>query len=223
MPCSDEVGLDEALPIDGVYLVRSPRALYVRSEAPLFVLSSAVVGGELARTRHIINMQVPRGYACPRPAADLEAMAHTLGVVEPFVGLMTAASLERAQVVVERDEAVIVVAVVTVGLGNPIAAGVTEVFQAAPGTINIILLIGAQLSHAAHVNAVITATEAKTLALVESGVRAPHGGPASGTSTDAVVIASTGRGVRAAYAGPITPVGALIARAVRRAVWREQQ
>ncbi|MFL5806870.1 MAG: adenosylcobinamide amidohydrolase [Roseiflexaceae bacterium] len=214
--------MDEALPIDGVYLVRSERALYVRSDAPLFVLSSAVAGGELARTRHIINMHVPRGYACPWPVADLAAMARTLGVVEPFVGLMTAASLERARVVVERDEDVIVVAVVTVGLGNPIAAGVTEVFQAAPGTINIILLMEAQLSQAARVNAVITATEAKTLALVESGVRAPHGGPASGTSTDALVIASTGRGVSAAYAGPITPIGALIARAVRRAVWTEQ-
>ncbi len=167
-------------------------------------------------------MHVPRGYACPWPVGDLEGMARTLGVVEPFVGLMTAASLERARVVVERDEDVVVVAVVTVGLGNPIAAGVTEVFQAAPGTINIILLIEAQLSQAARVNAVITATEAKTLALVESGVRAPHGGPASGTSTDALVIASTGRGVSAAYAGPITTVGALIARAVRRAIWTEQ-
>ncbi len=42
------------------------------------------------------------------------------------------------------------------------------------------------------------------MALVESDVRAPHGGPASGTSTDAIVIASTGRGASVAYAGPIT-------------------
>jgi iron complex transport system ATP-binding protein len=213
--------LDEALPIDGLYLMRSERALYVRSEASLSVLSSAVAGGELTQTRHIINMHVGRGYACPSPAADLEVMARTLGIVEPFVGLMTAASLERARVIVECDEAVTVVAVVTVGLGNPIAAGVTEAFRPTPGTINIILLVEARLSQAACVNAVITATEAKTLALVESGVRAPHGGPASGTSTDAIVVASTGRGVSAAYAGPITPVGALIARAVRRAVMKD--
>jgi adenosylcobinamide hydrolase len=218
-----EVRLDEALPIDGVYLTRAERTLYMRSDAPLAVLSSAVVGGELDCTRHIINMRVPRGYACPSPAADLEAMARGLGIVEPFVGLMTAANLDQARVVIERDDAMTVVAVVTVGLGNPVAAGVTEVFESAPGTINIILVIEAQLSQAARVNAVITATEAKTLALVESGVRAPHGGPASGTSTDAIVIASTGRGVSAAYAGPITPVGALIARAVRRAVWPEQR
>ncbi len=51
------------------------------------------------------------------------------GLLEPFVGLMTAASLEHARVVVERDDAITVVAVVTVGLGNPIAAGVTEAFE----------------------------------------------------------------------------------------------
>ena len=214
--------MDEALPIAGVHLMRAERVLYVRSDAPLAVLSSAVVGGELDCARHIMNMQVPRGYACPSPAADLEAMAHELGIVEPFVGLMTAANVEQARVVVERDETMTVVAVVTVGLGNPVAAGVTEVFEAGPGTINIILVVEAQLSQAARVNAVITATEAKTLALVEAGVRAPHGGPASGTSTDAIVIASTGRGISAAYAGPITPAGALIARAVRRAVGTEQ-
>src|SRR5262245_25551828 len=54
--------LDEALPIAGVYLMRAERVLYLRSDAPLTVLSSAVVGGELARTRHILNMRVPRNY-----------------------------------------------------------------------------------------------------------------------------------------------------------------
>jgi adenosylcobinamide hydrolase len=214
--------VDEALPIDGLYLARSARALHVCSDAPLAVLSSAVAGGDLTCARHIINMHVPRGYACPSPIADLEATARSLGIIEPFVGLMTAASLEHACVIVERDAATTVVAIVTVGLGNPVAAGVTEPFESTPGTINIILLIEAQLSQAAAVNAVITATEAKTLALVESDVRAPHGGPASGTSTDAIVIASTGRGASVAYAGPITPVGAQLARAVRRAIGVKQ-
>lgn len=43
----------------GVTLRREPRALHVRSLAPLAVLSSAVVGGELAGTWHVLNMQSP--------------------------------------------------------------------------------------------------------------------------------------------------------------------
>jgi adenosylcobinamide hydrolase len=44
------------------------------------------------------------------------------------------------------------------------------------------------------VNAVITATEAKSMALIEWDVRTPDGDPASGASTDAVVVACTQRG-----------------------------
>ena len=50
------------------------------------------------------------------------------------------------------------------------------------------------LTPAAMVNAVITATEAKTMTLAEWDVRTPEGEPASGTSTDTVVVACTGRG-----------------------------
>jgi adenosylcobinamide amidohydrolase len=49
------------------------------------------------------------------------------------------------------------------------------------------------------VNAVITATEAKSMTLVEWDVRTPDGDPASGASTDAVVVAHTRR--RAAQSG----------------------
>jgi iron complex transport system ATP-binding protein len=210
----------EALPIPGLYLDRTPRALHVWSDAPLAVLSSAVAGAGLTQTRHILNMGVASSYHSDRPGDDLEKLARDLGLDEPFVGMMTAARLERAQVVAEQAGRTTVVAVVTVGLSRPVAAGVTEAFApaAGPGTINMILVIEAQLAAAATVNAVITATEAKALALIEGGVRAPHGGPASGTGTDSIVLAWTGRGERFEYAGPVSPVGALVARAVRRAI-----
>ncbi len=208
----------QSLPVPGAHVSQSERVLRVWSDEPLTVLSSAIVGGELSQTRHILNMHVPNNYASDAPAADLRALARKLNIVEPFVGLMTAAKLERAQVAIEQSAATHVAAVVTVGLSHPVAAGVTEAVASRPGTINIILIVGAHLTRAARVNAVITATEAKTLALLEAGVRAPHGGPASGTGTDAIVVASTGRGLSVEYAGPIAPVGALIARAVRRAI-----
>lgn len=210
----------QSLPIPGVHVSQSERVLRVWSDEPLTVLSSAVVGGELSQTRHILNMHVPNNFASDAPAADLRALAQKLDIVEPFIGLMTAAKLERSQAAIEQNAATRVAAVVTVGLSHPVAAGITEAaaLSIPPGTINIILIADAQLTPAARVNAVITATEAKTLALVEAGVRAPHGGPASGTGTDAIVVASTGRGQSVEYAGPIAPIGALIGQAVRRAI-----
>ena len=208
--------MKESLPIDGLYLTRYERALHISSDERLAVVSSAVVGGDLEFTQHVVNMYVHKDYDCSNPAADLYALASDLEIVEPFVGMMTGTRLDRVQVVVEQDEQLKVIAIVTAGLSNPTAAGVEMPIQiVTPGTINIILIIDARLPRAARVNAIITATEAKTLALVKADIRAKHGGLASGTSTDSIVIATTERGARFEYAGPITPVGALIGRAVR--------
>jgi iron complex transport system ATP-binding protein len=206
--------------IHGLYLSRTERALHLWSDEPLTVLSSAVVGGELTQTRHIVNMHVPNHYDCHTPAETLTVMAEELGIAGPFVGLMTAANLKQAQMVVERTDQTTVAAILTVGVSHPVAAGVTEAASLSlpPGTINAIVIVDGVLTPAARANALITVTEAKTLALVEAGVRAPHGGPATGTGTDAVVVAATGRGSVFEYAGPIAPVGAAIAGAVRRAM-----
>ncbi len=214
----------ESLPIAGLYWRRDARAIHLWSDEPLAVVSSAVVGAELEQTRHIVNMHVARGYDCKDPAADLHALAralnieNTFSIAEPFVGMMTGVPMERVQVVVERNADATVAAIVTVGVSHPVAAGITEAHRAPAGTINIILLADAGLSRAARVNAIITATEAKTLALLEADLRAPHGERASGTGTDAMVVASTERGASFEYAGPISPLGALMARAMRRAV-----
>ncbi|MEW5718028.1 MAG: adenosylcobinamide amidohydrolase, partial [Chloroflexota bacterium] len=177
-----------------------------------------VVGGELTHARHIVNLRVTRGYDNRAPRDDLDAFARELGIAEPFVGLMTAAKTERAQVAVERDATTTVIAIATVGVSHPVAAGITPAARVESSTINFVVIADACLVPAARVNAIITATEAKTLALIERDVRAPHGGFASGTGTDSIVIATTERGAQYEYAGPISPLGALIARAVRRAI-----
>jgi iron complex transport system ATP-binding protein len=206
------------LPIGGLHLELDARVVHLWSDAPLAVLSSAVVGSELTHARHIVNLHVARGYDNRDPRDDLNAFARELEISEPFVGLLTAAKTERAQIAVERDAAPTVIAIATVGISHPTAAGITPAARVESDTINIVVVADACLAPAARVNAVITATEAKTLALIESGVRAPHGGFASGTGTDSIVIATTERGAAYEYAGPISPLGALIARAVRRAI-----
>lgn len=212
-----------ATTIPGVTLTVDDRAVLLASERPLSVLSSAVVGGGLCRARHVVNMHVAELYGASCPEDDLAAFAASCGINESFVGLMTAAGTEHARLAVESEGGVTVAAVVSVGLSNTASAGVTPPAPLLPGTINVILAIDAALTAAAMVNAVITATEAKTMTLVEWDVRTPDGAAASGTSTDSVVVACTGRGDVLGYAGPATTVGWLIGRTVRAAIGRISQ
>ena len=228
-------------PLPGITVRIGPRAVRVSSREPLEVLSSAVSGGGYGRAREILNVHVDDKYDGERPDEDLAAVAAELGAGAPFVGLMTAAYTQFARCAVETLGDLTVAAVVSIGLSNTTSAGVTppigleatgeaggsgaggpEAGAAAPrpGTINVILLVDGALTPAAMVNAVITATEAKTMTLGAWDVKTPEGDAASGTSTDTVVVACTGRGEELCYAGPATPVGWLAARAVRAAMGR---
>jgi iron complex transport system ATP-binding protein len=220
---------DRLQPLAGITVSTGRRAVRVSSERPLTVLSSAVIGGGYGSTREILNVHVDDQYDGGRPDEDLAVVATELGVGEPFVGLMTAAYTEFARCAVETLGELTVAAVVSVGLSNTSSAGVTPPIAAdppdgggapGPGTINVILLVDGALTPAAMANAVITATEAKTMTLVEWAVRTPDGHAASGTSTDTVVVACTDRGEDMSYAGPATPVGWLIGRVVRAAMTR---
>ena len=82
----------------------------------------------------------------------------------------------------------------------------------------MIVLVDANPTSAALVNAVITTTEVKCDLLRRHEIRASDGELATGTSTDAVVIAATGRGESLLYAGPASTLGWVIARAVRQAM-----
>jgi iron complex transport system ATP-binding protein len=192
--------------------------LLLHSQQPLHVLASTVIGGGFSQARWIINYHVSKDYHQADPRLDLRAVAGRFGIEEPFVGLMTAVYLEQAQTVTLHHEGLQVAALVTAGFSNATAAGLTPPASVGPGTINTILLIDANLTPAAMVNAVITATEAKSHTLLAHGLRTSEGHPVTGTSTDAVVVACTGRGPTLPYAGPATAVGWLIGRCLRRAL-----
>src|SRR5215218_6139224 len=101
----------------------------------------------------------PAGYAGPDPAADLRAIAASLGLEGQGVGMMTAKDV-RSAVLVDDDG---VEVLVTVGLGWPTWAAAPDWDEVAPGpgTINLLVVVPVRLSDAALVNAVATATEAK--------------------------------------------------------------
>ena len=196
------------------------------------MIASGVVGGGLGERSWVLNAQVPGGYDRLDPAVHIAELAAGLGLAGDGAGLLTAASV--TDLVECSDEEVHAAA--TVGLRVPTWAAaapgsVDPEFGPIrrpgaepgtadrdprpawrPGTINIIVSVPVPLADAAYVNAVITATEAKTQALLEAGVRA------TGTASDAVVVAAPIAGQPADFAGPRSLWGARIARAVHAAV-----
>jgi len=205
--------------IGGLAVRIGPEAVVIVAAQPLRVLSSAVHRGGLASARAVVNLHVGKDDPCADPAGMLAAYAHSAGLPEPFVGLLTGAWTEHAMVGEEDGAGIPALAVATVGLSNRIAAGRTPVSGWTHGTINTIVVVDADPEPSALVNAVITVTEVKALLLQEVGVRDAAGGPVSGTSTDAVVIAATGRGTNARFGGPASELGWSIGQAARRALW----
>jgi adenosylcobinamide amidohydrolase len=179
------------------------------------MISSGLTGGGIGPREWVLNAQVPAGYSRMDPAVHIAELAAGLGLKGEGVGLLTAARV--TDVVPCEDEGVRVAA--TVGLRVPTWAAVPsgtadrELVPAwRPGTINIILSVPVALSDAAFVNAVMTATEAKTQAVLEAGFGA------TGTASDAICVAASAAGEPEHFAGPRSLWGARIARAVHSAV-----
>ncbi|WP_235036511.1 adenosylcobinamide amidohydrolase [Actinomadura sp. K4S16] len=186
------------------------------------MISSAMLGGGIGPARWVLNAQVPGAYARTDPVAHLSELAAARGLEGPGVGMLTAASVART---VRRDDEGVSVSA-TVGLRVPTwaasPAGTPDPELAplegdgtharTPGTINIVVAVPIPMSDAALVNAVVTATEAKTQALLEAGF------PCTGTASDAICVAATTRGEQEVFAGPRSTWGSRIARAVHAAV-----
>ena len=200
--------------IAGVSVEMGREAVVVKSDRPLHVLSSAVHGGGLAEARAVVNLHVGKDDPCLDPSGMIGAFARRAGVPTPWVGLLTGAPTERAALSEGVAADLRAIAVVTVGLSNPVSAGHSPIATWTASTINTIVVVDADPEPAALVNLVMTATEVKGLAVRAAGLVLEDGVAASGTSTDAVVVAATGRGVPARFGGPASPLGWVVARAV---------
>ena len=191
------------------------RALLVSSSVPLRALSSAVLNGGPRRVRYIINYQVPKNYRARNPKRTLIRAAQRLGIpVRETAGLMTAANMRNAVVKVFRAEDVEFLLAVTAGVSNAIAIG--DAPPRAVGTINVIVIVNANLPYPCLVEAAKTITEGKADAMRLLDVRSPTSRlPAVGTSTDSLVVACTGQGSKIRYAGLATSLGSLLGKATR--------
>jgi adenosylcobinamide amidohydrolase len=202
--------------------VRLPMACW-RPGPGYRMIASSVLGGGIGPRDWVLNAQVPGGYSRMDPVRHLAELAGTLGLTGAGVGMLTAAHVPG---LVQRSDTG-VEATATTGLRVPTWAAapadmadpeLRPIYQ--PGTINILVEVPVPLSDAALVNAVITATEAKTQAVLEAGFRG------TGTASDAVCVAcrpgiscsdNSKKGAED-FAGPRSLWGARIARAVYAAV-----
>jgi adenosylcobinamide hydrolase len=176
-----------------------------------FEAVSTGLNGGRSRVNYIFNKQVPRTFDPPCPQEFIKKAGFDLGIHEPNFGLLTAVNMEYLQVI-EDDY---LTSFITAGVSNG------SEFRAKIGTINIILVSKSRLSETALLGAIITATEAKGLALLEKGYTF------LGTNTDAVVVAyeanseigsESEKKPEIPYSGSSTEFGKKITKAVIRGI-----
>jgi adenosylcobinamide hydrolase len=181
-----------------------------RPPAPLRAIASSPHGGGIGVRRWVVNAQVPPSYARRDADHHLGKLGVSLGLPGRGIGMLTAADVRAYTSAV--DEGVEVTA--TVGLGHAALAAAPHDARPVPmaGTINLVAVVPERLSDAALVNAIATATEAKTQALRDLGL------DATGTATDAVCVLCPDEGRPHDFGGPRSLWGARLARAVHAAV-----
>jgi adenosylcobinamide hydrolase len=198
----------------------------VQSNDSYEVLSNAPYNGGLSSSRSFVNWKVPLNYNCSDPAAMMQAELRKWGY-DPAtaVGLQTAAHITHTSFAEELGDEFKLLVCVSAGTGNAARAGLErETFSAyEAGTVNIMIIIDGRMTSSAMVNAVISATEAKSAAFEELSIRDhSYGCIATGTSTDAVLIAvsqSSTYEQTHRYAGAATTIGNAIGRLVYAAVY----
>ncbi len=135
--------------------------------------------------------------------------------------LFTGADMANLSVKAERFRDLTVYALVTAGVeSNAMRSGRDKGLFYEPGTINIMVMANAALGKRAMTRSIITATEAKTAALLDLDIRSrPAGGAwrATGTGTDNVIVVG-GAGRKFDNAGGHTRLGEVTATAVYKAV-----
>jgi adenosylcobinamide amidohydrolase len=203
--------------------------LAVLSSIDLVTVSSAIYNGGFKKVKAILNVQAPEEYSDLQLHADPQKFildsAKKLGLSENFVGMVTAAAVEKFALASKNagDLAVSVVATAVDPKGNTCdhaeTAGETIKVEEITGTINIMVVIDGNPTESCLVSTVLTATEAKTAALRELDIRSRYSGDlATGTITDAIIVAKTNRGAPIVYGGPASKLGQLVGYCTRKAV-----
>lgn len=200
--------------------VREKRMLVARFARPQRFLSWAIVGGGAHRGRAVAWCQVKDGELPPEiDARTLLSDRLASAGVPDAVGLLTGADVGRYVHQVAASAGLEARCVVTVGLSNRLRAGDSPGPARPVGTINLLCALSRPLSDGAMIEAIALATEARTVAVLESGALSLRSGlAASGTGTDCQVVAAPDEGEPLTYVGKHTEAGHLLGRVVLAAV-----
>ncbi|MDX1786310.1 MAG: adenosylcobinamide amidohydrolase [Roseovarius sp.] len=185
--------------------------------APMQVLSWAPNRAGLVTARHILWREV-RNADLP-PELDVtewfSAELATRGASQA-VAFLTSRDVTRHHDCTVQVGDVTARAVATVGLSNAERIG-HRVDRSGHdwGTINIAVRLGTGLTHAAMLEAISIAAQARTTAVIEAGHHLPTG-VATGTGTDCIAVAAPAGA--AIHAGLHTQIGEAVGRAAYMAV-----
>ena len=194
------------------------------------ILSSSVLNGGFQEAENILIMKVPKNLdgeqsRFEEPSVTLSKYYRSLQLKGTCVGMMTAASMDSFRQVSRSWPEADVTVLLTAGISNARCAGDRadwidpETGSIPAGTINIIVITGARMSPTAMVEAVMTATEAKAVAMRRLGIKSPvSGNAATGTGTDAIAIVSGIGLADIQYSGKHVKFGEMLASAVIEAL-----
>lgn len=207
----DELITKEHFTVSSEYVV-------LQTKTPLKTVSSAVINAGSGWFRTFVNRHVKADYACDDSTQEMFDYLEAQGFsTTDTVGMMTAVRTQNAVIEEYTGTFGSILVAVTAGVGN--AVDVSKAFERNDvpyvGTINTWIIVNGKLSDEAFIQAMITATEAKTKALQHEDVRDSITNTlATGTSTDSLLVAATQKGQVLPYAGPITELGKCIGRGV---------
>ncbi|PJK16812.1 ABC transporter ATP-binding protein [Chryseomicrobium excrementi] len=190
----------------------------LHTERPMRVVSSAVLNPGFGWYRTLVNRQVEPTYNVNDVASEVKEFAVSRGWIPTETVMQLTAVATRGAVIREYEAPFgSVVILVTAGVGNALDVSRAHEVQTLPaiGTINTWILVNGHMSDEAFIEAMMTATEAKTKALAEEQVLDCRTQTlATGTPTDSLVVAATQSGEALPYGGPITELGKLIGKGV---------
>ncbi|HEY3425052.1 MAG TPA: adenosylcobinamide amidohydrolase [Negativicutes bacterium] len=220
---------------DPVY--RYYKSIVIPFEQPRKVLSTSVLNGGYREDLTAVfnhDSNPGAGMACklraPTYEEHMRLVAQDVGLIPDTVaGMGTAASMENVAIQSESYENLTVTALVTGGVevnggrvGDPATyfKPIDKTTFHKPGTINIILLMDADMPPGTLARAMVTCTEAKTAALQELLAGSNYSnGLATGSGTDqTIVIANPASPLYLESAGKHSKLGELIGRVVKQAV-----
>lgn len=200
------------------HIQRTQQYIKLQASQPLKVVSSAVHNAGTGWYEVLLNRSIARDYKIELVAEETERflLEQQFSPTNTVV-MLTAVETHTVAVKTFTADSCSIVVMVTAGVGNSI--DVTRAFERDDahyiGTINTWVIVNGKLSDEAFIQAMITATEAKTKAMQEKHILdAKTGTLATGTATDSLLIAATQQGTDLPYAGPITALGKLIGRGV---------